>query len=147
MTSRTMPATAIAAGSHTRVADSQKRPGCGRRSPVMGATLPLLGAGDAAGGRARYTSRAMPPQNPDSSALTRRALLGSATGAAAALAYGRLPAWARPVAAVAGVRRPDSLPFPHHRAGTESMPEIKHAVVLMMENHSFDTLLRRVAHE
>jgi phospholipase C len=89
----------------------------------------------------------MPPQNPDSSALTRRALLGSATGAAAALAYGRLPAWARPVAAVAGVRRPDSLPFPHHRAGTESMPEIKHVVVLMVENHSFDNLLGMVAHE
>ncbi|MFZ1995572.1 MAG: alkaline phosphatase family protein, partial [Solirubrobacteraceae bacterium] len=65
-------------------------------------------------------------------------------GGAAALAYGSLPAWAKPVARVAGLRRPDSLPFPHRRAGTESLPQIKHVVVLMMENHSFDNLLGMV---
>jgi len=89
----------------------------------------------------------MPPQNPKSSTLTRRALLSTAAGGAAALAYGRVPAWARPLAAAAGVRRPDSLPFPHRRAGTESMPQIKHVVVLMMENHSFDNLLGMVPHQ
>ncbi|HEY2318957.1 MAG TPA: alkaline phosphatase family protein [Solirubrobacteraceae bacterium] len=81
------------------------------------------------------------PSTPRASTLTRRSLLGAAAGGTAALAWGSLPAWARPVAAVAGVRRPDSLPFPHRRAGTESMPQIKHVVVLMMENHSFDNLL------
>jgi phospholipase C len=90
----------------------------------------------------------MPPTDPHSttppSTLTRRALLGVAAGGAAAAAYGSLPAWARPVAAAAGVRRPDSLPFPHRRAGTESMPQIKHVVVLMMENHSFDNILGMV---
>jgi phospholipase C len=76
--------------------------------------------------------------------LTRRSLLGAAAGGATALAYGGLPAWAKPIAAAAGVRRPDSLPFPHRRAGAESMPQIKHVVVLMMENHSFDNLLGMV---
>jgi phospholipase C len=79
-------------------------------------------------------------------ALTRRSLLGAAAGGAAALTYGALPAWAKPVARLAGMRRPDSLPFPHMRAGTESLPQIKHVVVLMMENHSFDNLLGMVPH-
>jgi len=76
--------------------------------------------------------------------LTRRSLLTAAAGGAAALSVGALPAWARPVARAAGVRGPDSLPFPHRPAGTPSIPEIKHVVVLMMENHSFDNLLGMV---
>ena len=86
------------------------------------------------------------PSSPHHAALTRRSLLGAAAGGAAALTYGALPAWAKPVARLAGVRRPDSLPFPHMRAGTESLPQIKHVVVLMMENHSFDNLLGMVPH-
>ncbi len=81
-----------------------------------------------------------------STTLTRRSLLTAAAGGAAALSVGALPAWARPVARAAGVRRPDSLPFPHRPAGTPSMPEIEHVVVLMMENHSFDNLLGMVPH-
>jgi phospholipase C len=92
----------------------------------------------------------MPPEHPHPTprplTLTRRSLLGTAAGGAAALAYGSVPAWAKPVARVAGLRRPDSLPFPHLRAGTEGMPQIKHVVVLMMENHSFDNLLGMVPH-
>ena len=42
------------------------------------------------------------------------------------------------------MRRPDSLPFPHMAAGTESMHQIKHVVVLMMENHSFDNMYGRI---
>jgi phospholipase C len=38
----------------------------------------------------------------------------------------------------------DRLPFPHLPAGTSSMRKIKHVVVLMMENHSFDNLLGMV---
>ena len=47
------------------------------------------------------------------------------------------PRWPVPVAR----RRPDSLPFPHLPAGTDTLPEIDHVVVLMMENHSYDNYL------
>jgi phospholipase C len=33
------------------------------------------------------------------------------------------------------------LPFPHLRAGTDSLPQIESIVVLMLENHSFDNIL------
>ena len=72
--------------------------------------------------------------------MTRRSLLGTAAGGAAALAWDSLPAWARG----RGLRHPDSLPFPHRAAGTPSMPQLEHIVVLMMENHSFDNLLGMV---
>jgi phospholipase C len=78
---------------------------------------------------------------PASANLTRRSLLGAAAGGAAALAAGALPAWARPPASAAGLRRPDTLPFPNLPAGTASMPKLEHIIVLMMENHSFDNLL------
>ena len=81
--------------------------------------------------------------SPDS-APTRRALLRGAAGSAAALAIGGIPAWTRAIASPAGVRRPDSLPFPHLPAGTPSLHEIEHVVVLMMENHSFDNVLGMV---
>ena len=79
--------------------------------------------------------------------ITRRSLLGAAAGGAALLATRGLPAWARPVALPAGLRQPGSLPFPGKPAGTASMPEIEHIVVLMMENHSFDNLLGMVPHQ
>ena len=79
--------------------------------------------------------------------VTRRSLLGAAAGGAALLATRGLPAWARPVAFPAGVRQPDSLPFPGKPAGTPSMRQIEHVVVLMMENHSFDNLLGMVPHQ
>src|SRR5690242_18811699 len=79
--------------------------------------------------------------------LTRRALLQGAAGGAAALGLGALPAWARPVAAATRLRRPDSRPFPHLPAGHPSMPDIRHIVVLMMENHSFDNILGMAGHE
>ena len=85
---------------------------------------------------------------PSGAALTRRTLLRGAAGGAAVLASSGLPAWARPVTAtLAGVRRPDSLPFPHLPAGHTSMPKIEHVVVLMMENHSFDNLLGMVPYQ
>jgi phospholipase C len=77
-------------------------------------------------------------------ALTRRALIGTAAGGAGALYLGGLPAWARVSRGANSVRRPNSLPFPHLPAGTPSMHQIKHVVVLMMENHSFDNLLGMV---
>jgi phospholipase C len=79
--------------------------------------------------------------------LTRRTLLRAAAAGGALVATGGLPAWARPVQATSSLRRPDSLPFPHLPAGTPSMPQIGHIVVLMMENHSFDDLLGMVPYQ
>ena len=36
---------------------------------------------------------------------------------------------------------PSRLPFPDRQAGTDTLPELRHIVVLMMENHSFDNYL------
>ena len=33
---------------------------------------------------------------------------------------------------------PDSRPYPHLADGTDTIPQIDHVVILMMENHSFD---------
>jgi phospholipase C len=80
--------------------------------------------------------------------VSRRTLLrGAAAGGAAMLGTHGLPAWARPIADAARLRKPDSRPFPHLPAGTASMPEIKHVVVLIMENHSFDNLLGMVPYQ
>jgi phospholipase C len=81
------------------------------------------------------------------SRLTRRALLRGAAGGAALIASTGLPAWAKPVASLGGLRKPDSLPFPRLPAGTASMPKIDHIVMLMMENHSFDNLLGMVPYQ
>jgi len=83
------------------------------------------------------------------SGITRRTLIraGAATGVSLAAARG-LPAWARPVAAeLTRVRRPGSRPFPHRREGEDSLPQIDHIVVLMMENHSFDNVLGMLPHK
>jgi phospholipase C len=69
-----------------------------------------------------------------------------AAGGAALLAYWGLSPRTKPLTRVAGVRRPDSRPFPHLPAGTPTMPKIEHIVVLIMENHSFDNLLGMVPH-
>ena len=79
--------------------------------------------------------------------VSRRTLLRGAAGGAALLYAGALPAWARAVRHHSRLRRPDSLPFPHLPAGTPSMDKIRHVVVLMMENHSFDNLLGRIPYE
>ena len=81
--------------------------------------------------------------------ISRRTLLRTAAGAGAGALVSRgLPAWAKPaVEAATHIRKPDSRPFPHLPAGHESMPEIKHVVMLMMENHSFDNLLGMVPYQ
>ncbi|HXQ43571.1 MAG TPA: alkaline phosphatase family protein [Acidimicrobiales bacterium] len=90
---------------------------------------------------------------PDAGArLSRRALLGAAAAGAAGvvLAGGgsdslgsRVTGGRHAVArlASAAVRQPGSLPNPAVAPGTESLPEIEHIIVVMMENHSFDNLL------
>jgi phospholipase C len=80
---------------------------------------------------------------------SRRALLGAtlAAGAVAGTGAWRSAASAattRTAATTTGeqaVRAPGSLPYPELAAGTDTMPEIKHIVVLMMENHSYDNVL------
>ncbi len=41
----------------------------------------------------------------------------------------------------AGLAGPGSVPYPHLPAGTDTIPQIRHIVVLMMENHSYDNHL------
>jgi phospholipase C len=84
--------------------------------------------------------------------LTRRALLRGAVGGATVAAAAGLPGWVKPARALqavagAGIRGPDSLPYPHLPAGAATMPHIEHIVVLMMENHSFDNLLGMVPYQ
>jgi phospholipase C len=87
-------------------------------------------------------------QSPEPDGLhSRRAVLRGAAGGAALIATHGLPAWARPMASAAALRGPDSRPFPDKPAGTPSMPEIAHIVVLIMENHSFDNLLGMVSYQ
>jgi phospholipase C len=98
---------------------------------------------------------------------TRRGLLASALAAGAALgtgAWGSAPRSAEraaaasaglagaavgqtvPEAASPALRKPGSLPYPKLAPGTDTIPQIKHIVVLMMENHSYDNhlgMLRR----
>ena len=68
--------------------------------------------------------------------ISRRALLrGAATVGLGLAAGGHVStAWGAP----RRHRKPGSLPFPHMPEGTESLPQIEHIIVLMMENHSFD---------
>jgi len=43
------------------------------------------------------------------------------------------------------LREPGSLPYPHLKAGTDTLPKIEHIVVLMMENHSYNSKLGMLA--
>ncbi len=77
----------------------------------------------------------------ESQGPTRRGLLkaGLAAGAVAGTGAWRMPAkaagWGHPL------RQPGSLPYPQLPAGTDTIPQIEHIVVLMMENHSYDNKL------
>ena len=68
---------------------------------------------------------------------SRRGILkaGLAAGALAGTgAWRSAPGWQ-------GLRKPGSLPYPNLPAGTDTIPQIEHIVVLMMENHSYDNRL------
>jgi phospholipase C len=58
--------------------------------------------------------------------------LGGASSASAAV---------RPGSRHRPLRQPGSLPYPQLAAGTDTVPQIKHIVVLMQENHSYDNRL------
>jgi phospholipase C len=84
-------------------------------------------------------------------AFSRRALLGmAAAGAAGIMLPGRAGAATSALSSdrqrqawlsSAAIRQPGSLPNPARAPGTESIPEIKNIVMVMMENHSFDNIL------
>ena len=76
------------------------------------------------------------------SSITRRTLVHGAAGATLAYAgSAAVPGWARTLVAPKALRQPNSRPFPSKPVGAESMPQIEHIAVVMMENHSFDNLL------
>jgi phospholipase C len=63
-------------------------------------------------------------------------VLAAAAGAGAVLAAGRVPGLRIGSGGGVGVR-----PNPHLPEGVDTIPQIEHLVVLMMENHSFDNYL------
>ena len=74
--------------------------------------------------------------------LSRRAFLAEGAGLGAALALARLGrAWPASAAEPKPLRQPGSLPHPRLPPGTETLPQIDHIVVAMMENHSYDNYL------
>ena len=70
--------------------------------------------------------------------IARRGVLkaGLVAGALASTgAWRAAPGKGRPL------RQPGSLPYPELPAGTDTIPQLEHVVVLMMENHSYDNRL------
>ncbi|HEV3068762.1 MAG TPA: alkaline phosphatase family protein [Streptosporangiaceae bacterium] len=75
---------------------------------------------------------------------TRRGLLRAGIVAGAVAGVGGAAGW-RPAPGPPRhhhhLRKPNSLPYPDLPAGTDTIPQIEHIVVLMMENHSYDNRL------
>ncbi len=140
MTIATMPTTAMANGIHTRVIAGPAPGRRGRSSRV--ALWSAMVTGYSVPHRAE-----LPLQSLIEQPVTRRSLLGAAAGSAALLATRGLPAWA------GRWRSPPACVSPRACRSRASPPEprawreIKHIVVLMMENHSFDNLLGMVPHQ
>src|ERR1700758_155343 len=65
--------------------------------------------------------------------------IGGATGAG--LTEAAAGNQTSPEAANPALRQPGSLPYPELAAGTDTIPQLQHIVVLMMENHSYDNHL------
>jgi phospholipase C len=70
--------------------------------------------------------------------ISRRGVLKTGIAAGALVGAG---AWPATAANAAPLRQPGSLPYPKLPAGTDTIPQIEHVVVLMMENHSYDNRL------
>jgi phospholipase C len=81
--------------------------------------------------------------DPQAAGTSRRgALKGLAAVAAAPVIASGTAAWALAGGgARVALRAPGSLPYPRRAAGTDTIPQIEHIVVLMMENHSYDNKL------
>ena len=74
---------------------------------------------------------------------SRRGLLkaGMIAGAVAGTGAWRSAAGPAPSQAGRHLRKPGSLPYPNLPMGTDTIPQIEHIVVAMMENHSYDNRL------
>ena len=70
--------------------------------------------------------------------ITRRGVLKAGLVAGA---LGGTGAWRAAPGNDQPLRQPGSLPYPELPAGTDTIPQIEHVVVLMMENHSYDNRL------
>jgi len=75
------------------------------------------------------------PGGPTRRALLEAGLIAGVAGVSAGCSAGR------PAAKPRQRRQPGSLPYPHLRPGTDTIPQIEHIVVLVMENHSYDNKL------
>jgi phospholipase C len=79
------------------------------------------------------------------SAFTRRTALKTAAGAGVALGAASMspgiPAWAKPALNRFRLQGPGDRPFPRFPEGTDTLPQVDHIVVVIMENHSFDNVL------
>jgi phospholipase C len=96
------------------------------------------------------TDASRPADAKQSSAPVRRGLsrrdalqagLAAAAGVGAAgLASTSVAACSSP-APPGRIRQPGSLPYPNRPRGTDTIPQVEHMIVLMMENHSYDNKL------
>ena len=85
------------------------------------------------------------------SGLSRRGMLQAGLIAAAGVGVGGFTSAASASASAGGhrpdrwrhrhLRKPGSRPYPNLPAGTDTIPQIKHIVILMQENHSYDNRL------
>jgi phospholipase C len=85
------------------------------------------------------------------SGLSRRGMLQAGLIAAAGVGVGGFTSAASASASAGGhrpdrwrhrhLRKPGSRPYPSLPAGTDTIPQIKHIVILMQENHSYDNRL------
>ncbi|MBV8295372.1 MAG: hypothetical protein JO085_00930, partial [Acidimicrobiia bacterium] len=82
------------------------------------------------------------PEVPRRSTVTRRSVLkAGVAGAGLVLARPVLGGIAPAFAAPGGVLPPGTRPYPNLPEGVDTLPQIEHIVVVMMENHSFDNYL------
>ena len=70
--------------------------------------------------------------------IARRGVLKAGLAAGALVGAG---AWRATAANAAPLAQPGSLPYPKLPVGTDTIPQIEHIVVLMLENHSYDNYL------
>lgn len=76
--------------------------------------------------------------------VDRRQFLAGVAGVSAAAAFRPSATFdiaARVLDAKKPIRKPGSRPFPKKPVGVDMLPKIKHVVIVMMENHSFDNYL------
>ena len=78
---------------------------------------------------------------PGRSGPNRRELLKAGMIAGAVVGTGGWRYAARAPLDEGDLRQPGSLPYPNLPAGTDTIPQIEHIVVMMMENHSYDNYL------